>query len=75
MTDRLPDDPRKITFDTFHHSDGSHRYRLHIGGELALTSGGFLRRSDAERLGAHFASDPDVYYFLKEKDKWLTARA
>lgn len=72
----MTDSPRpEIAHDTFQAPDGSHRYRLFINGELALTSGGFLLHSDAENIGAHFASDPDAYYFLKEKDKWLTARA
>lgn len=37
---------------------GSWAYTLILNGSEVLTSGPFLFQSDADKVGAHFASDP-----------------
>ncbi len=46
--------------------DGSWVYTLYLNGSEVLTSGPFFLKSDADTVGAHFASDPAMLQdFLK----------
>lgn len=56
-----------MTHDTVLSECGGWRYRiLDEGGSAVLSSGVFNTRNDAERVGRHWASDPELPHFLKD---------
>lgn len=36
-------------------------------GDALLTSGAFALEADARRVGDHFAADPDLLHYIKDK--------